>query len=72
MFESNRKCLVTIYPFICLTGTIYNSAHTKLNYNTGDSIGIKIHKVDRTNTESDLLPYKILQVKVINDSNSNL
>ena len=35
---------------------------TKKKYNIGDTIGIYIHKVDITNTDSKLLPCKILEV----------
>ena len=38
--------------------------------NHTDTIGIIIHKADRTNTDSNLLPCKTLEVKVMNDSSS--
>jgi hypothetical protein len=34
-------------------------------YSIGDTVGIRIHKVDRTNTESSILPCKVLEVKKV-------
>ena len=31
------------------------------NYSVGDTVGVRIHKVDRTNTSKKLLPRKILE-----------
>ena len=31
------------------------------NYSVGDTVGVRIHKVDRTNTSKKLLPCKILE-----------
>jgi hypothetical protein len=36
----------------------------------GDTVGIRIHKVDRTNTDSNILPCKVLEVKKVTDSKS--
>ena len=35
-----------------------------------DTVGIRIHKVDRTNTDSNILPCKVLEVKKVTDSKS--
>ena len=32
-------------------------------YSIGDTVGIRIHKVDRTKTDSNILPCKVLEVK---------
>ena len=32
-------------------------------YSIGDTVSIRIHKVDRTNIESSILPCKVLEVK---------
>ena len=40
------------------------------HYSIGDTVGIKIHKVDRTNTDSKILPCKVLDIKIINDLKS--
>jgi hypothetical protein len=37
---------------------------------SGDTVGIRIHKVDRTNTDSNILPCKVLEVKKVTDSKS--
>ena len=37
-------------------------------YSIGDTVGIRIHKVDRTNTESNILTCKVLEVKKVTDS----
>jgi hypothetical protein len=42
------------------------------NSSTRCFLNIKIYKVDRTNTDSNLLLRKIPEVKIINDSNINL
>ena len=39
-------------------------------YSIGDTVGIRIHKVDRTNTDSNILPCKVLEVKIVTDSKS--
>ena len=36
----------------------------------GDTVGIRIHKVDRTNNDSSILPCKVLEVKKVTDSKS--
>ena len=38
-------------------------------YSIGDTVGIRIHKVDRTNTDSNILPCKVLE-KQVTDSKS--
>jgi tRNA threonylcarbamoyladenosine modification (KEOPS) complex Pcc1 subunit len=35
-----------------------------------DVVGIRIHKIDRTNTDSNILPCKVLEVKKVTDSKS--
>ena len=35
-------------------------------YSIGDTVGIRIHKVDRTNTDSNILPCKVLEIKKSN------
>jgi hypothetical protein len=39
-------------------------------YSIGDTVGIRIHKVDRTNTDSNILPCKVLEIKKVTDSKS--
>ena len=39
-------------------------------YSIGDTVGIRIHKVDRTNTDSNILPCKFLEVKKVTHSKS--
>ena len=39
-------------------------------YSIGDTVGIRIHKVDRTNTDSNILPLQVLEVKKVTDSKS--
>jgi hypothetical protein len=39
-------------------------------YSIGDTVGMRIHKVDRTNTDSNILPLKVLEVKKVTDSKS--
>ncbi|KAK7097700.1 hypothetical protein V1264_004638 [Littorina saxatilis] len=38
-------------------------AHLEKSFNVGDTVGIRIHEVDRTNTGARLLPCKILSVE---------
>jgi hypothetical protein len=37
-------------------------------YSIGDTVGIRIHKLDRTNNDSNILPCKVLEVKKVTDS----
>ena len=39
-------------------------------YSIGDTVGIRIHKVDRANTDSNILPCKVLEIKKGTDSKS--
>jgi hypothetical protein len=36
----------------------------------GDTVGIRIHKVDRANTDSNILPCKVLEINKVTDSKS--
>jgi hypothetical protein len=47
-----------------------NHHFIRKTYSIGDTVGIRIHKVDRTNTESNILPCKVLEVKKVTDSKS--
>ena len=38
-------------------------AHLQKTYNAGDTVGIKIYKIDRSNTAASVLPCKVLSVK---------
>ena len=40
------------------------------HYSIEDTVEIKIHKVDRRNTDSKILPCKVLDIKIINDLKS--
>jgi hypothetical protein len=44
--------------------------HLSEKHSIGDTVGIRIHKVDRTNTDSNILPCKVLEVKKVTDSKS--
>ena len=46
------------------------SKNVTASYSTGDTVGIQIHEVDRTNTSSRLLPCKILDVNDDNQSSN--
>jgi hypothetical protein len=48
----------------------YAPSFVRKHYSIGDTVGIKIHKVNRTNTDSKILPCKVLDIKIINDSKS--
>ena len=39
-------------------------------YSIGDTVGIRIHKVDRANTDSNILPCKVLEINKVTDSKS--
>ena len=41
-------------------------------YSIGDTVGIRIHKVDRTNTDSNISPCKVLEVKKVNKGNNKI
>lgn len=45
-------------------------AFIRKHFTVGDTVGIKIHKVDRTNTDSNILPCKILDIKIVSDLKS--
>jgi hypothetical protein len=40
--------------------------HLSEKHSIGDTVGIRIHKVDRTNTDSNILPCKVLEIKKSN------
>ena len=39
-------------------------------YSIGDTVCIRIHKIDRTNADSNILACKVLEVKKVTDSKS--
>ena len=39
-------------------------------YSIGDTVGIRIHKLDRANTDSNILPCKVLEINKVTDSKS--